>query len=195
MIERINLKREVQPFVFAKLPFRFPDVVVSQGYFGPYSHFATRHIRENGNREGVVMDDSYCIDFVLPLGTPVLASYEADVVGGFYDCDDFYEGSDFEIGRKVNTNFLFLRNNDIHDSVCIYSHLERGSVQVSPGERVFAGQVLARTGKSGWIGGIPHLHFGVYEFPRDQRGISRLSFPVKFDGCDMSFFHKDLKDK
>jgi murein DD-endopeptidase MepM/ murein hydrolase activator NlpD len=40
----------------------------------------------------------------------------------------------------------------------LYAHLQPGSIRVRPGERVRAGQVLARLGNSG-NSDVPHLHF------------------------------------
>jgi hypothetical protein len=46
----------------------------------------------------------------------------------------------------------------------LYAHLQRGSVRVRPGQRVRAGQVLARVGNTGQSGGA-HLHFQLSDGP------------------------------
>lgn len=53
-----------------------------------------------------------------------------------------------------------------------YAHLERGSLRVHAGERVRAGQVLARLGNSGNTTG-PHLHFQIMNRPSllDSEGL------------------------
>ena len=58
----------------------------------------------------------------------------------------------------------------------LYAHLQKGSVSVSAGETVQAGQPIGRVGSSGssWT---PHLHFHVM---RD--GIEGPGVPVRFDG-------------
>ena len=43
----------------------------------------------------------------------------------------------------------------------MYCHTERGSIQVTPGQHVSKGQVLARVDSTGWSTGN-HLHFSVF---------------------------------
>jgi murein DD-endopeptidase MepM/ murein hydrolase activator NlpD len=43
----------------------------------------------------------------------------------------------------------------------MYGHCETGSVQVSPGQEVSKGEVLARVDSTGWSTGN-HLHFTVF---------------------------------
>jgi murein DD-endopeptidase MepM/ murein hydrolase activator NlpD len=45
-----------------------------------------------------------------------------------------------------------------------YAHLQRGSVLVKPGDKVTAGQLMAKLGNSGNSSG-PHLHFHVMNGP------------------------------
>jgi murein DD-endopeptidase len=47
------------------------------------------------------------------------------------------------------------------DRVAIYEHLQRGSLSVQKGDRVKAGQVIAKLGSSGSSSIGPHLHFHV----------------------------------
>ncbi len=46
-----------------------------------------------------------------------------------------------------------------------YEHLQSGSIQVRENDRVLAGQVLARVGRSGINSSGPHLHFHVADRP------------------------------
>jgi murein DD-endopeptidase MepM/ murein hydrolase activator NlpD len=46
-----------------------------------------------------------------------------------------------------------------------YEHLQSGSIQVRENDRVLAGQVLARVGRSGVNSSGPHLHFHVADRP------------------------------
>jgi len=55
---------------------------------------------------------------------------------------------------------------DLGDGVyCAYAHLQRGSVEVEPGQRVQAGDVIGRAGNSG-NSTEPHLHFQLMDHPK-----------------------------
>ncbi|WP_246108826.1 M23 family metallopeptidase [Streptomyces sedi] len=76
----------------------------------------------------------------------------------------FFEGAvrDAVSGRLVVGNHLVL---DLGDGTyAAYAHLRRGSLTVRPGERVRAGQELARCGNSGNTT-EPHLHFQLMDRP------------------------------
>ncbi|SOD66534.1 Peptidase family M23 [Streptomyces zhaozhouensis] len=76
----------------------------------------------------------------------------------------FFEGAlrDIVSGRLVVGNHLVL---DLGDGTyAAYAHLRRGSLTVRPGERVRAGQELARCGNSGNTT-EPHLHFQLMDRP------------------------------
>ncbi len=64
-----------------------------------------------------------------------------------------------------------------------YCHLQRGSIRVRKGAQVVAGDVLGRTGSSGWAE-LPHLHFQV---ERNGRPVDPFSGAQATDPsrCDM----------
>ncbi len=136
------------------LPFKDNPVMISQGYNGPWSH---RLIRKN-------TDQSYSLDFALPLGTEVMASRQGTLR---FFCDHFkryYLGNDFENGCNYTANFIEVEHSD--GSIACYQHLQEGSVSecgLKAGCQISRGQVLGKTGLSGWIGSVPHLHFMVYD--------------------------------
>jgi murein DD-endopeptidase MepM/ murein hydrolase activator NlpD len=175
-IKRVEIKRQALTQYGYWLPFNFDRVEISQGYNGPYSHFAM----EKGR--GILYDNRFCIDFVLPVGTPVLAAKHGEVAVFKNNSSDYYTGSELERGLQSSSNFILLRHDN--DFYTIYSHLTKGSAQVSNGDKVNQGQVIARTGKSGWIGSKPHLHFAVWE---NKTG--RLTSPVIFDDYDGQLEH------
>ncbi|MFD7321496.1 M23 family metallopeptidase [Streptomyces sp. NPDC059875] len=64
--------------------------------------------------------------------------------------------------RRVTGNHLVL---DLGDGTyAMYAHLKRGSLAVRAGDRVVAGQVLARCGNSG-NSSEPHVHFQLMDGP------------------------------
>jgi hypothetical protein len=81
---------------------------------------------------------------------------------------------DFNAGRVTDLrllagNYLIIETGD---GYAVYAHAQTGSIQVSPGERVVTGQLLAKVGHSG-NSTAPHLHFHLMDSPdpRKAQGI------------------------
>lgn len=183
IFERTGLERKVRPIKGFVLPFE-GDVVIWQGYDGPYSHFPVRRIGPNFDK---VEDDTYSIDFDLPFGTEIRAARDGVVESV---CDVFsmvYRGLDLREGMLCWPNLVKIRHED--GTFAIYAHLEEGSAFVEKGRYVYQGDLLARTGENGWIGPNRHLHFEVCE---DSR--RRLSLPVVFDDYDGSLYHSIARE-
>lgn len=159
------------------------DVVIPQGFDGPYSHFDIW--KKYGTRR---TDLTYAVDFRLPFGSVVKATRDG-VVTAITNCwDDFYEGDDPKIGNHIRTNFLIVTNNE--PRIDIYAHLSRNGILVKEGQRVQQGQPLAYTGRSGWVG-YPHLHYHVQE---TREGVQR-TLPISFQDYQGSLWHKDVAKK
>ena len=62
-----------------------------------------------------------------------------------------------------------------------YCHLQEGSIQVQPGERVTRGQVIARVGNTG-NSGAPHLHFQIMD---SQDFFTANGLPMTFQDVPM----------
>ena len=106
--------------------------VVFQTYCGPVSH------GKDGQRS---------IDFLMPMGSRVVAARAGVVRRAVGDHKDF--------GRHFN--LIYIEHDD--GSSAFYAHLQQDSLEVKIGDRVAAGQPIARSGASGTS--LEHLHFGV----------------------------------
>ena len=95
-------------------------------------------------------------DFETPVGAAVIASRSGMVMEIRGDLPD--DGKQPESGQH---NHIMIKHED--GTVAFYAHLKRGSILVKVGDGVSQGQPIAASGNSGNTGGMPHLHFGVYE--------------------------------
>ena len=132
---------------------------VTQGYDGEFSH-------HGGNR--------FAIDWALPEGTAVHAARGGLVVKVK---DDSNRGGGNVSFDKYN-NYVLIRHSD--GTLGQYCHLKKGGMTVREGDIVNDGDVIARSGNTGFSSG-PHLHFSVYKM---RNGKERESIPVKFKISD-----------
>ncbi|MCQ4348566.1 peptidoglycan DD-metalloendopeptidase family protein [Pseudomonas stutzeri] len=138
-------------------PYRYPLPWVggpfrkTQGANGSYSHFTAK--------------GRYAVDIAMPEGTPILAARAGVVVATLND----------QAGAGPNPAGNFVRI--LHDdgTMGVYLHLQRGSLQVAPGQRVRAGARIAASGNTGRSTG-PHLHFVVQR----NVGLAVESIPFQF---------------
>jgi murein DD-endopeptidase MepM/ murein hydrolase activator NlpD len=128
---------------------------VTQGYNGSFSH-------TGANR--------YAIDWQMPVGTPVCATRGGVVVKLRQRSNTGGASMDYD---KFN-NYVLIRHDD--GTLGHYCHLQQNSVAVALGDTVRAGQIIARSGNTGFSSG-PHLHFSVF---RTRNGKERESIPVRF---------------
>lgn len=128
---------------------------ISQGFNGRFSH-TKDHSR-------------FAVDIAMNVGTPIVAARAGIVVGVK---DDYHMGG-------VNEYFLDKGNyvSVIHDdgTFASYFHILLGTAAVKPGDQIQAGQLLAKSGSSGFSSG-PHLHFVINR----NAGFRQLSIPFKF---------------
>jgi len=128
---------------------------VTQGYNGSFSHRGA---------------NKYSIDWKMPEGTQVRAA-RGGVVVRVKD-DSSMGGPSLKYDRY--NNFILIRHDD--GTLGHYCHLQKDSGIVQVGQRVAMGDVIARSGSTGFSSG-PHLHFCVF---RNKNGRERESLPVKF---------------
>jgi murein DD-endopeptidase MepM/ murein hydrolase activator NlpD len=96
-------------------------------------------------------------DFAAPLGTPVRATADGEVV---------FAGTQNGYG-----NVVILRHDASHTT--LYAHLSRFAAGLVRGHRVRQGEAIAFVGQTGWATG-PHLHyeFRVADVPRDPMTVA-----------------------
>lgn len=171
----------MHPKLVARLPFDTGqnDVVISQGFNGPYSHnrFLVR---------GIKYDLRYALDFALPCGTTVLAVRDGIVRMLANGDGSYYEGTDPDVGRSTSAASLTISHSDITEYPGMvfshYQHLDPEGFIVKSGDFVRSGQSLAKTGKTGWIGTVPHLHFNFQYInlrPHEERGFISVPFLIQ----------------
>jgi hypothetical protein len=115
-------------------------------------------------------------------GQPVLAVADATVVDAIDAYPDLLVGEAREDVTPQNAggNRIIL---DLGDGrFAVYAHLQAGSVQVSAGDQVERGQLIAAAGSSGTSGG-PHLHFQVTD---RASVIDADGLPFVFDAFDVT---------
>jgi murein DD-endopeptidase MepM/ murein hydrolase activator NlpD len=93
----------------------------------------------------------YALDFMLPLGTPILAARGGVVHRSETQRDTAYGGDDFETVIEIDHG---------DGTYARYYHVRATTVRVRPGDRVRQGDELARSGRTG-LCQSRHLHFEV----------------------------------
>jgi len=116
----------------------------------------------------------YAIDWTMPVGTPVHAARPGLVVA----VRDSMEGSGINRYMQGRSNFVFVEHDD--GTIGLYGHLQTHSAVVAVGDTVRRGQMMARSGNTGYSSG-PHLHFEVY---RLGTNLATITLPVRFDVDD-----------
>ena len=144
------------------------DLVVYPPFAAGESYFVSQGF--NGDKTHNEPDSAYAIDIMMPVGTPVLAARD----GVIMDVEEDFNraGTDMqEFADKANHVRI------LHDdgTMALYAHLDLASVAVGAGAKVRAGQLIARSGNTGFSTG-PHLHFVIQQ----NTGLQIRSVPFRF---------------
>ena len=133
---------------------------LDQGFGGRYSH------SDEENR--------YALDFGVPEGTPVMAARAGVVM----QVEDDFRANGTDAARYGDrANYVRILHDD--GSMALYAHLAPASLLRRPGDRVVVGQLVGKSGNTGFSTG-PHLHFSVQR----NRGMALRSFPFEVAGVD-----------
>jgi murein DD-endopeptidase MepM/ murein hydrolase activator NlpD len=107
---------------------------------------------------------------VMPVGTQVLAAREGVVM----DVEEDFNRAGTDLQKFMDkANHVRILHDD--GTMALYAHLDLASVSVRPGARVKAGQLIARSGNTGFSTG-PHLHFVIQQ----NVGMEMRSLPFRF---------------
>ncbi|WP_226648009.1 peptidoglycan DD-metalloendopeptidase family protein [Microbulbifer variabilis] len=144
-------------------------------YHLPISSFQGHHITQsfNGSFSHHQRPNKYAVDIAMPIGTYISAAREGTVI---WVKDDYHMGGAKEYFLD-KANFVSVLHED--GTYATYTHILQGTSLVKPGDKVKSGDLLARSGSSGFSTG-PHLHFVV----RKNIGLSTVSVPFQFIGDD-----------
>lgn len=124
----------------------------------------------NGVKTHNTPDSTHAIDIVMPIGTPIVAAREGVVM----DVEEDFNRSGTDMKEFADkANHVRILHND--GTMALYAHLDLASVNVRPGARVRAGQMIARSGNTGFSTG-PHLHFVIQQ----NVGMQMVSVPFRF---------------
>jgi len=128
---------------------------ISQSFNGKFSH---QHPQSQ-----------FAVDIATNVGTTIKAAREGVVVG---------VKDDYALGGVDNffmdkANFIQVYHED--GTWAIYAHILLGSAVVKSGDQVKAGDILAKSGSSGYSSG-PHLHFVIQK----NVGLKAESIPFQF---------------
>jgi len=120
--------------------------------------FVAQGIRSFGSHRGL---HTFAWDFVMPIGTSILAAREGRVI----EIVDQLDG----IGPK--SNYIYIEQPD--KTVACYAHIKKNGALVKVGDYVKRGQEIAKSGMVGQTF-FPHLHF--YVLNQEMT----LSMPISF---------------
>jgi len=150
-------------------PYRLPlppagEFLIGQAFGGEFSH------NEPANY--------HAVDISMPIGTPVHAARAGVVM----DKARWFSGSGLR--REYHghrANYVRILHDD--GSMAVYAHLDYNGVSVRPGQQVRRGQVIGRSGNTGFSSG-PHLHFVI----QVNRNMQLVSVPFEFEDAEGNRF-------
>ncbi len=151
------------------IPFKKRPVRIGQG-FNEGSH---RDWSEDNE------DMTYSVDFLLPVGTELIASRGGTVVKVKDSGKKNYSDKDEKKGEdayKNHMNFIEIKNSD--GTYASYSHIKYKGSLVKVKDKVKQGQPIGYSGNTGWSS-EPHLDFNVFRKNYNGRKIKTIKFKFK----------------
>lgn len=147
-------------------------------YRVPVDMKIVEYTKSDGPGHSVPYDKA--IDYAVLVGTEVFAPLGGEVIA-VVDSHDEY-GPDIKYAKKCNYVQIRHANGETSDLI----HLDKGSVMVKVGEKVKQGQLIAKTGLSGYMT-APHLHWMVFRRANNKEGFESLENKIAprglHEGC------------
>ncbi len=137
------------------LPFKEGKTrIVTQGYFGKYSH-----------------QGEHALDFRLRKGEAVFAAREGIV----YDLKEDEDRNFWKGIKSYRANFVILKHDD--GTFSKYMHMQKEGVLVNVGDTIAKGELIAEAGSTG-NSTMSHLHLVCYKI--NDKG-EKITFPTFFE--------------
>jgi murein DD-endopeptidase MepM/ murein hydrolase activator NlpD len=138
-------------------------------YSLPYQK-GKKYLLIQGYRSKLSHKNRLALDFKMKKGTPVTAARDGVVVR----VEQGYTKGGYSKKYLGKANVVVVRHSD--NSQAMYAHLQHNGALVKVGDTVKAGQIIAKSGSTGYSA-MPHLHFIVWG-PVPGGGRSQL--PTRF---------------
>lgn len=136
----------------AKATFQPPETTP---YCLPYAEGTTFQVSQSYCSDpGWSHHTRFAYDFLMPIGTEILAARAGEVV----EIREQYSDDDTE---GMHNNMVSLRHED--GTISLYIHLTTNGVLVEMGDQIERGQLIGLSGSSGDMQGLPHLHLEIFE--------------------------------
>ena len=129
-----------------------------------------KHLLIQGYKSKLSHKNRLALDFKMKKGSPVAAAREGVVIR----VEERYTKGGYKKKYLGKANVVVIRHSD--GSQAMYAHLQHNGALVQVGDSVKAGQVIAKSGSTGYSA-MPHLHFIVWG-PVPGGGRSQL--PTRF---------------
>ncbi|MFO1350614.1 MAG: M23 family metallopeptidase [Gammaproteobacteria bacterium] len=141
------------------IPFAAGSFPVTQGFHGAASH----------NHPA----SEFAVDIAMPEGTDIVAARAGTVMDV---ANDFFGGG-LDEKYQETANLIRILHDD--GTMAVYGHLRLESARIAVGMKVKEGQVIGKSGNTGFSGG-PHLHFVVQK----NTDMQLVAVPFEFAGPD-----------
>lgn len=163
--------RDLQSIGIPGDPHAIPDELV---YSLPIDENSRWELGQEFNGEYSHSDEQnrYAVDFIVPIGTPVLAARSGVVMETIASYDSGGQNAKL---YSTRANFIRILHDD--GSMGLYAHLKENGILVSSGQRVGLGETIGYSGNTGFSSG-PHLHFAL----QINTGMRLTSIPFKMVG-------------
>ncbi len=167
----VSMTRDLQSLGIPGDPHAIPDDVA---YSLPLDENSRWELGQEFNGEYSHHDEQnrYAVDFIVPVGTPVLAARSGIVMETIANYDGGGQNAKLYASRA---NFIRILHDD--GSMALYAHLKENGILVNAGQRVVLGEVIGYSGNTGFSSG-PHLHFAL----QINTGLRLVSIPFRMVG-------------